>query len=124
MNAGTIEGARPVRRVDGVHDQPTLIMPTFFCKLLPPRPTFALDMTDDERALMQAHAEYWKQAIESGHALVFGLVGDPAGPFGVGIVELDDERAVRRYTDDDPVVLSKRGFRYEILPMPFGTTHR
>ena len=99
-------------------------MATFFCKLLPPRPTFALDMKDDERALMEAHAEYWKGWLDKGHAIVFGLVGDPAGPYGMGIVELEDERAVQRYTNDDPVIVANRGFRYEILPMPFGVIHR
>jgi hypothetical protein len=99
-------------------------MATFFCRLVPPRPTFALDMTEDERALMEAHGEYWKQSVERGDAIAFGLVGDPAGPYGIGIVELEDEGAVRRYTNTDPVIVANRGFRYEILPMPFGVTHR
>ena len=73
---------------------------------------------------MQAHAEYWKQGIDRGHAVVYGLVGDPAGPYGIGIVEFEDQRAVQRYTDADPVIVSNRGFRYEILPMPFGVDHR
>lgn len=99
-------------------------MATFYCKLLPPRATFALDMNDEERALMQRHGEYWKRAVDNGDVVAFGLVGDPAGPFGVGIVELDDEAAARRYTNDDPVMLANRGFRYDILPMPFGVIHR
>ena len=99
-------------------------MAAFFCKLLPPRQTFALDMTAEEGALMQAHGEYWTQGIERGHAVVFGLVGDPAGPYGIGIVEFEDKRAAQRYTDNDPVIMSNRGFRYEVLPMPFGVTHR
>ena len=98
-------------------------MATFFCKLLPPRPTFALEMNDEERALMQRHAEYWKGAVDRGQVVAFGLVGDPAGPFGIGIVELEDEAAVRRYTNDDPVIAADRGFRYDISPMPFGVIH-
>jgi uncharacterized protein len=31
----------------------------FFCKLTPPRPTFAADMTDAERQLMRQHVAYW-----------------------------------------------------------------
>ena len=99
-------------------------MATFFCKLLPPRPTFAFDMTDEERTLMQRHAEYWKGAVDRGQVVAFGLVGDQAGPFGIGIVELEDEPAVRRYTNEDPVIAADRGFRYDILPMPFGVIHR
>ena len=99
-------------------------MPTFFCKLVAPRATFAFDMTDEERALMQRHGEYWKQAVAGGHVVAFGVVGDPAGPYGIGIVELEDEPAVQRYTNGDPVILANRGFRFEILPMPFGVIHR
>ena len=99
-------------------------MATFFCKLLPPRSTFALDMTPDEGALMQVHGEYWTQSVERGVVIAFGLVGDPAGPFGIGIVEVEDERAAWEFTNSDPVIVANRGFRYEILPMPFGATHR
>ena len=99
-------------------------MSTFLCRLVPPRPTFAFDMTEDERALMQTHGEYWKRSVERGEAIVFGLVGDPASPYGIGIVELEDELAVRRFADGDPVIVANRGFRYEILPMPFGAVHR
>ena len=100
------------------------MMSTFFCKLLPPRPTFALDMTDEERALMQAHGEYWKRSVERGDAIVFALVADPVAPYGIRIIELEDELAVRRFADGDPVIVANRGFRYEILTMPFGATHR
>ena len=68
-------------------------MATFFCKLVPPRPTFALDMSADERSLMLDHNEYWKRSIESGGAIAFGLVADPTAPYGIGIVELEDETA-------------------------------
>jgi hypothetical protein len=30
----------------------------FFCRLLPPRPSFALDMAPEEREIMQKHAAY------------------------------------------------------------------
>ena len=54
-------------------------MSAFFCKLVPPRPTFAADMTPEERALMQAHAEYWKRYVDSGQVIAFGFVADAAG---------------------------------------------
>jgi hypothetical protein len=35
-------------------------MPHFFLKLIGPRPTFALDMNDAEKQVMQGHFRYWK----------------------------------------------------------------
>ena len=98
-------------------------MSAFFCKLVPPRPTFAADMTPDERALMQAHAEYWKRYVDSGQVIAFGFVADTAGPYGIGVVEFDDENAVRDFTAADPAIAANRGFRYEIHLMPLGVTH-
>lgn len=99
-------------------------MMTFFCKLHPPRASFGQDMTAEEGALMQQHAAYWKEWMAKGRVVTFGVVGDPAGVFGIGVVEVDDETEARRITDDDPVVRSGRGFRYDVLPMPFGAVHR
>ena len=99
-------------------------MLTFFCKLNPPRLTFAADMTPEEGAVMQSHAEYWTEWTTRGHVVAFGLVGDPAGAYGIGIVEFENEAGVRGFTDRDPAILSNRGFRYDVLPMPLGVAHR
>ncbi len=32
----------------------------FFLKLNPPRASFMMDMTSEERNIMQRHVEYWK----------------------------------------------------------------
>jgi len=48
-------------------------------RLLPPRPTFALDMTAEEAAMMAEHVAYWGGLLERGVAIVFGPVGDPKG---------------------------------------------
>jgi len=56
----------------------------FLCRLLAPRPSFAFDMTADERAVLQEHAVYWRGMLAEGK---------------------------------DPVILSGRGFSYEVLPM-------
>jgi uncharacterized protein YciI len=98
-------------------------MLTFFCRLNPPRPTFAHDMTPEEGALMQQHADHWRAAMTRGQVVAFGLVGDPAGPFGIGILQVEDDAAAQTFTNADPVVQSARGFRYDILPMPFGVVH-
>ena len=99
-------------------------MTAFFCKLVPPRSTFASDMTAHEVQLMEAHAAYWTEGIAKCHVVVFGLVGDPRGAYGIGIGEFPNEAAVHAFTADDPVIRSGEGFRYEILPMPLGAGHR
>jgi hypothetical protein len=98
-------------------------MLTFFCRLNPPRPTFALDMTPEEASLMQRHAEHWRTAMTRGAVVAFGLVADPSGPFGVGILQVSDEAAARTFTGEDPVIRAASGFSYDILPMPFGVVH-
>jgi uncharacterized protein len=99
-------------------------MKTFFCKLIAPRPTFALDMSEAEAKLMQEHAAYWKGCMEKGQVVAFGLVADPAGPYGIGIIELESDAEAQRFTEADPVIKARRGFRYELHPMPRGAIHR
>jgi len=92
-------------------------MPHFFCKLIAPRPTFAFDMNDNEKALMGQHAAYWAQMLNEGAVVVFGPVMDPKGPFGMGIFVGDSEADVKRRTDADPVMQANIGFKVEVSPM-------
>lgn len=96
----------------------------FFCKLSPPRPSFAQDMTPAEAGLMQRHAAYWQEWIGKGHVVAFGFVADPGGGFGMGIVEFPGEADARAFTEQDPVILSQQGFSYEVSLMPMGVTGR
>jgi len=98
-------------------------MQTYFCKLVPPRSTFVQDLTPAEGKAMQEHAVYWKDAMSKGKVALFGLVGDPAGAFGIGILEVADLSEARRLTENDPAVLQIPGARYEIHPMPRGAVH-
>ena len=93
-------------------------MTYFFCKLLPPRPTFPADMTPAEAGLMQQHAGYWRNQLETGHVIAVGPVADPKGTFGVVILQLADGMDPRSLTDNDPVVAAGVGFHYEVHPMP------
>lgn len=43
-------------------------MSTFVFRLHAPRPTFALDMSDDEREIMARHAAHWQPLVESGQS--------------------------------------------------------
>ena len=71
-------------------------------KLIPSRPTFAQDMTNEERTIMQQHVVYWKDYMEQGIMLVFGPVLDPAGVYGLGILEVDDEEQAKTLMANDP----------------------
>ncbi|GAC1606075.1 MAG: hypothetical protein NVS3B21_35780 [Acidimicrobiales bacterium] len=79
-------------------------MSTFVFRLQAPRPTFALDMTDDEREIMVRHAAYWQTLVDSGEMVVFGPVLDGTGTWGLGVVEADDEQRLRAFAANDPVV--------------------
>jgi uncharacterized protein YciI len=94
-------------------------MPHFFLKLVPPRPTFAEDMTEEEREAMGRHAAYLSGLVDKGIGVAFGPVFDPTGAWGLGIVEAEDEAAARALTEGDPVVVAGIG-RYEITPMRLG----
>jgi YCII-related domain-containing protein len=96
---------------------------TFFCRLLPPRPTFARDMSPAEAKAMQDHGLYWRECMARGHVVVFGLVADPAAAFGIVVVEVADEDEARRMTANDPAILAELGLRYDIQPMPFGAVY-
>jgi uncharacterized protein YndB with AHSA1/START domain len=96
---------------------PTDSARVFFCRLLPPRPTFMHDITDDERTVMQAHAQYWRGKLEEGVVIAFGPVADPSGGWGLGLVQARDEAELKAFQDGDPAISSGRGFRYESLPI-------
>lgn len=89
----------------------------FLCRLLPARSTFMMDMSAEERAVMLAHAEYWRGKLAQGRVIAFGPVADPAGGWGVGIVAVRDEAELRTFQSEDPAILSNIGLRYEALPM-------
>lgn len=91
-------------------------MPHFFLRLVPPRPTFATDMTAEEREVMVRHADYLSSLVDKGIGVAFGPVFDPEGAWGLGILEAADEAAARALTDKDPVVIAGIA-RYEVLPM-------
>jgi uncharacterized protein len=79
-------------------------MATFVFRLIAPRPTFALDMSDEERDVMGRHAAHWTPYLESGQMVAFGPVLDSTGSWGLGVVETDDEQELRLFADKDPVV--------------------
>ena len=86
----------------------------FVLKLIPPRPTFAQDMTTEERSIMQQHVVYWTDLMNKGFALAFGPVIDPTGIYGLGIIEVDNLEQVNEFIANDPA----NGLnKYEFYPM-------
>jgi uncharacterized protein len=90
-------------------------MDTFVFRLIAPRPTFAVDMTDDEREIMGRHAAYWRPLAEEGRMVVFGPVLDGTGSWGLGVVEprtrrnsAHSRRTTRRLRAGPPASSSER----------------
>ena len=79
-------------------------MPTYVFRLTASRPDFAMTMTDAEQETMGRHAAHWQRFVESGQMVFFGPVLDGTGSWGLGIVETDDEDALRAHAADDPAV--------------------
>jgi uncharacterized protein YciI len=87
----------------------------FFVRTQNPRPTFHLDMTDEERSIMQRHVAYWSEKAAQGIAIVFGPVMDPKGVYGIGVYQAQDEAEMQTLIEHDP---ANGLLIYEILPMP------
>ena len=88
----------------------------YFFKLIPPRPTFPFDITDDERRLMEEHSRYFDQHFAAGRLLLYGPVMAASGAFGLAVLEVDSEDEARQFGEADPSV--KGGLnRFEISPM-------
>jgi uncharacterized protein len=91
----------------------------FYFKLIPPRATFGADMTAEERALMQEHVRYTREAFDAGKILIYGPVMASAGAFGVAVLEMEDAAEVQEFADQDPSI--KAGMNtFEFCPMRVG----
>lgn len=83
-------------------------------KLIPNRPDFVMTMTDEERAVMGAHKDYWTEYMNQGKVLVFGPVMDPNGIYGFGILAVDSEDEITSFIAGDP---AGKINKYEYYPM-------
>lgn len=89
---------------------------TWFVRLIPPRPTFAQDMTPAEGALMDQHFSYWKDQNAKGVCLFGGPVFDPKGAFGILVIRAATLEEAHDLASADPSV--KGGLnRIEIAEM-------
>ena len=92
-------------------------MPYFFVKLLAPRPSFEIDMSEAEKATMEKHFQYWKGHLDRGNVIVFGPVFEPDGTYGMGVIIAPNEAGARTFMSGDPAMKAKIGFDCEIYPM-------
>jgi hypothetical protein len=100
------------RKVEGAN------MSYFAYKLIPPRPTFAQDMTEAEANLMREHVAYWTDLAARKIAIVFGPVADPHRAWGLAVVQAADEPEARALGTNDPTIKAGAGFQFEVYPMP------
>ena len=91
-------------------------MNRFVYKLIPPRPTFAQDMTPEERAVMTEHVTYWLSLLEQGRVVVFGPVQEPDRTWGLGVFEAEDLDDAQAVVDGDPAI-STGTATMELSPM-------
>ena len=93
-------------------------MPHFFYKLIPPRPAFPADMTEEEGAVMEKHFGYSAGVVQDRRVIVYGPVADPKGTFGAAVLEVAGEDEARAIAEGDPAIAADAGFDFELHPMP------
>ncbi|KWV50164.1 hypothetical protein AS156_14450 [Bradyrhizobium macuxiense] len=92
-------------------------MKYYVCRLTGPRPTFPQDMTPREAEIMHAHVAYCGELLRTGKALIFGPVADPAGVWGLGVLQLPDDADPQDIVANDPTMKANAGFTYQVMPM-------
>ena len=87
----------------------------FFLKLNPPRASFMMDMTADERAIMLKHIAYWATYVQDGTVVILGPVLDPKGGFGVAIIRVDSDEQLQQLIANDPAN-GLNSYEYYLMP--------
>jgi len=77
----------------------------FFMRLITPRPVFPGSMTEQELGLMKQHVQYVGRAFDAGMVLAYGPVLDPAGAFGIAVLEMNDLAEAEEFGRRDPSVV-------------------
>lgn len=55
---------------------------------------------------MKQHAAYWKDKTDKRIVIVFGPVFDSRRPYGLEIIEVENEVQAHAFADDDPSIKS------------------
>ena len=78
-----------------------------------------MDITPEEKVLMQEHARYTRERFDAAKILIYGPVMAPGGAFGMAVFEAEDIAEVRQVLENDPSV--RGGLNtFEIHPMRLG----
>jgi uncharacterized protein YciI len=85
------------------------------------KPDLPVSMTEHEAAVMGEHVAYWQGLLDKGIAVAFGPVLDPAGAWGIAVVEADSEADVLAIRAGDPVIREDLG-TIDVYPMPGAIT--
>ncbi len=67
---------------------------------------------------MHQHAGYWTDLLGKGIVVIFGPVADPAGTYGMAVIDLENEAEARELAINDPVIRANAGFTFELYSMP------
>ena len=94
-------------------------MKYFMYKLVPPRPTFNMDMNEKEKAVMQSHIHYWDGLFEQRKVLIYGPVLHSNGVYGLAILEVTSDEEAQMIVNNDPAITSQIN-TYELVPMLAG----
>ena len=73
-------------------------MPHVFLKLSAPRPTHAIDVDAQERAMMAEHFACWKSSRDAGEVILFEPGARSQGTCGAGVIAAADEAAARAFS--------------------------
>jgi uncharacterized protein len=92
-------------------------MTWYLYRLIPPRPDFGSTMTDSERAAMGEHVVYWTSHLDAGKAIIFSPVADPAGDWGMAVVNANSYGEIQKMGEHDPAVVAGVA-RYDALVLP------
>ena len=73
-----------------------------------------MDMTAEEKSVMQKHVAYWAPYVADGTVIVLGPVMDPKGGYGIAVVRVDNDEHLQKLLAADPA----NGLNsYEFYPM-------
>ena len=90
----------------------------FVFRLIPPRPTFHADLSDDERAIMQQHADYWERQTAAGKVVVYGPVVESEGSWGLGVIRAEDAAGAQSMLERDPAIATRLAtFKLGTMPV-------
>lgn len=66
---------------------------------------------------MEQHFAYWQQLLEGGSVVAYGPGADPAGTYGIAIIDTPDEEHANAIGRADPAVMQGIG-TFEVFSMP------